>query len=404
LHRWRAADILVGGKKMNNFKGFLMKGIVLSEEEKMVFDAVQELCRNEIAPRAAELDREERFPWENIRKINEMRLNGLFIPEEYGGNPVSKIAWFLILKEISKACTSTAIVFSTTSHCCHPILKFGTKEQKERFIPVFLEGGLGAISITESHAGSDARAMRATAKKVKDGYLLNGHKTFVTNGDVADIITIFCKIKDEKETSGISPFIISKGMAGISVGKKEKKMGLRASSTVEIIIEDCLVSDDRLLGEPGDGFRMLLSFLNESRPNIGAQAVGLAEAAFEEAVKYANERVQFGKRIIEHQGIQFMIAEMATRIQAAWQLVLHVGRLMDQGHKDFSREASMAKLMASEVAERVASDAVQIHGGYGYCRDYPVERMLRDAKITQIYEGTSQIQKIVIGRSFTVKR
>lgn len=384
-------------------RDFLMKGIELTEDERLVLGTVQDLCRNEIAARAAEIDREERFPWENIQKINEIGLNGLFIPEPYGGNPVSKVAWLVILKEISKACPSTAIIFATSSHCCHPIVQFGTEEQKRRFLPVFLNGGLGAISITESHAGSDARAMRALALQRSDGYLLNGTKTFVTTGDVADLLLVFFQVKADDHELGLSPFVISKDMSGFSVGKIEEKMGIRASSTTEIIFEDCLVSSDRLLGEPGEGFRMLLNFLNSSRPNIAAQAVGMAEAAFEAAVNYANERTQFGKRIIEHQGIQFMIAEMATQIQAAWQMVLHVGRLMDQGHEDYSAEASMAKLMASEVAERVASDAVQIHGGYGYCRDYPVERMFRNAKITQIYEGTSQIQKIVIGRHFTTK-
>jgi alkylation response protein AidB-like acyl-CoA dehydrogenase len=385
-------------------RDFLMKGINLTEDEKLVLETVQDLCRKELAPRAAEVDREERFPWENIRKINEMGLNGLFIPEAYGGNPVSKIAWLVILKEMSKACPSTGIIFATTSHCCHPIVQFGNEGQKRRFLPVFLNGGLGAISITESHAGSDATAMRASAVQRPDGYLLNGTKTFVTTGDVADLLMVFFQVKAGTHTLGLSPFVISNDMSSFRVGRKEEKMGIRASSTAEIIFEDCLVSSDRLLGKPGEGFRMLLSFLNSSRPNIAAQAVGLAEAAFEAAVNYANERIQFGKRIVEHQGIQFMIAEMATQIQAAWQMVIHVGRLMDQGHEDYAAEASMAKLMASEVAERVASDAVQIHGGYGYCRDYPVERMLRDARITQIYEGTSQIQKIVIGRHFRTKR
>ncbi|MFC1896296.1 acyl-CoA dehydrogenase family protein, partial [Thermodesulfobacteriota bacterium] len=234
--------------------------------------------------------------------------------------------------------------------------------------------------------------------------ILNGVKQFVTTGDVADIIIVFAKIVEKDEILGLSPFVITKDMPGFKVGKKERKMGIRASSTAEIILENCHVPDDRLLGKPGDGFKILLDFLNDSRPNIAAQAIGLAQAAFEAAVTYANQRVQFGRRIIEFQGIQFMIAEMATRIMGAWQSVLHVARLMDQGDKDYSAEASMAKLLASEVAEKVASDAVQIHGGYGYSREYAVERIFRDSKITQIYEGTSQIQKIVIGRHFTEKK
>lgn len=384
-------------------RDFFLKGITLNEDEKLILETVQELCRKEIAPRAAEVDKEERFPWENIEKINEIGLNGLFIPEAYGGNPVSKTAWLVVLKEISKACPSTGVIFATTSHCCYPIVKFGTHEQKEKFLPLFLEGALGAISMTESHAGSDVRSMKSTAVKTLDGYLINGTKTFVTSGDVADVFSVFLKIKENGETLGLSPFVITKDTAGLGVGKKEEKMGVRASSTTGIVLEECRVPEDHLIGVPGQGFKILLNYLNDSRPNIAAQAVGVAEAAFDAAVSYANERIQFGKRIIEHQGIQFMIADMATQIQAAWQSVLHAARLMDLGHEDFSAEASMAKLMASEVAEKVASDAIQIHGGYGYCRDYPVERILRDSKITQIYEGTSQIQKIVIGRHFTEK-
>jgi acyl-CoA dehydrogenase len=384
-------------------KDFLLKGVILNEDERLILETVRDLCRHEIAPRAAEVDRLESFPWDNIKKINEMGLNGLFIPEEYGGNPVSKTAWLIILKEISKACPSTGIIFATTSHCCYPIVQSGTEEQKKKFLPIILEGALGAISITENEAGSDAKAMRAMAITTSDGYVLNGRKTFVTTGDVADILTVFVKVKEEDEILGLSPFVLTNDLTGLSVGKKEEKMGLRGSSTAEVVLEDCRVPSDRLLGAPGEGFSILLSSLNSSRPNIAAQAVGMAEAAFDAAVSYANQRMQFGKRIIEHQGIQFMIAEMATQIQAAWQLILSVGRLMEKGQEDYSKEASMAKLMASEVAERVASDAIQIFGGYGYCRDYPVERIYRDAKITQIYEGTSQIQKIVIGRYFTEK-
>jgi alkylation response protein AidB-like acyl-CoA dehydrogenase len=385
-------------------KEFFLKGVTLSEDEKLVVETVQDLCRKDIGPLAAEVDRDERFPWENIEKINEIGLNGLFIPEAYGGSPVSKTAWLVILRELSKACPSTAIIFATTSHCCYPIVKFGTHKQKEKFLPMFLKGALGAISMSESHAGSDVRSMKSTAIKTPDGYVANGTKAFVTSGDTADLFSVFFNVREDGKTLGLSPLVITKDMPGFSVGKKEEKMGVRASSTAGIVLEDCLVPEDHLIGVPGEGFKILLDYLNDSRPNIAAQAVGVAEAAFEAAVSYANERVQFGKRIIEHQGIQFMIAEMATRVQAAWQSVLHVARLMDLGHEDFSAEASMAKLMASEVAEKVTSDAIQIHGGYGYCRDYPVERMMRDSKITQIYEGTSQIQKIVIGRHFTEKK
>jgi alkylation response protein AidB-like acyl-CoA dehydrogenase len=384
-------------------KDFLLKGVTLNQEEKMILETVQDLCRKEIAPRAAEVDAEERFPWENIKKINEIGLNGLFVPEQYGGNPISKTAWLVILKEISKACPSTGIILATNSHCAYPVIHFGNAEQKQKFLPKFMEGALGAISMTESNAGSDVRSMRSTATRVRDGYVLHGTKAFVTTGDVADLLTIFVKVKEGDNILGLSPFMVSKKTEGFSVGKKEEKMGVRASSTVEVILEDCLIPEENLIGTPGQGFEILLDYLNDSRPNIAAQAVGLAEAAFEAAVSYANQRVQFGKRIIEHQGIQFMIAEMATQLLAAWQTVMHVAGLIDQGRKDFAAEASMAKLIASETAERISSNAVQIHGGYGYCRDYPVERLFRDSKITQIYEGTSQIQKIVIGRHFMEK-
>jgi acyl-CoA dehydrogenase len=384
-------------------KDFLLKGLQFNREEKMILETVRDLCRKEIGPRAAEIDENERFPWENIQKLNEVGLNGLFIPEAYGGSPVSKVAWMTLLKEISKTCPSTAIIYATTSHCCCPIIRYGSVEQKEKFLSMVIGGSLGAISVTESDAGSDARAMKAQAEKTPDGYTLNGVKQFVTTGDVADITIVFANILEKGENQGMSPFIVTRDIPGFSVGKKEKKMGIRGSSTTEILLEKCRVPVDRLLGKPGDGFKIFLDFLNDSRPNIAAQAVGVAQAAFDAAVSHANQRIQFGRRIIELQGIQFMIADMATRIMAAWQSVLNVARLMDQGADDFSVEASMAKLLASEVAERVASDAVQIHGGYGYCRDYPVERIFRDSKITQIYEGTSQIQKILIGRHFVEK-
>lgn len=385
-------------------KDFFLKGVPLDEDEKLVLETVQDLCRKELAPRAALYDEEEKFPWENVKKINEIGLNGLFVPEEFGGNPVSKKAWLVILKEISKACPSTGIILATTAHCVYPLVKFGTHEQKSKFLPKIIDGAIGAISMTESHAGSDVKSMNATAVKYTNGYVLNGTKVFVTSGDVAHLLTIFLKVKEGDKVQGLSPFVVTKDMDGFTTGKKEKKMGVRASSTAEIILEDVHVPDENLIGELGGGFKILLDYLNDSRPNIAAQAIGIAEAAFNAAVTYANERIQFGKRIIEHQGIQFMIADMAAQIQAAWQCVLHVASLMDQGYTDFAAESSMAKLLASETAEKVASAAIQIHGGYGYCRDFPVERFYRDSKITQIYEGTSQIQRIVIGRYFTKKK
>ena len=242
-------------------RDFFLKGIRLREEEKLVLETVQDLCRKEIGPRAAEVDKEETFPWENIEKINEIGLNGLFIPEAYGGNPISKTAWLVILKELSKACPSTAIIFATTSHCAYPVVEFGTHEQKEKFLPMFLEGALGGISMSESHAGSDVRAMRSTAVKTAEGYRINGTKTFVTTGNVADVFSIFLKVKENDEILGLSPFVITKDMAGFSVGKKEEKMGVRASSTAGIVLEDVEVPADHLIGPPGDGFKILLDII-----------------------------------------------------------------------------------------------------------------------------------------------
>jgi acyl-CoA dehydrogenase len=384
-------------------KGLLLKGITLNEHEALTLRTVQDLCRKEISPRASLYDKEEKFPWENIKQLNELGFNGLFIPEEHGGNPVSKLVWLIILKEISKACASTGIIAATTMHSCYPITKFGTTEQKKKFLQVFLKGAVGAISITEQDAGSDVKAMKTIAQETPGGYILNGTKAFVTSGDVADSITVFAKVKVKNEILGLSPFVIARNMPGVKVGKIENKMGMRASKTAEIILEDCFVPADHLIGTPGDGFKILINYLNESRPNIAAQAVGLAEGAFEAAISYANSRKTFGRRLIEHQGMQFMVADMATQIHAAWQLVVHVAKLMDEGSADYSAEASMAKLMSGDMAEKIVSDAIQIHGGYGYCTDYPIERMYRDAKITQIYEGTTQIQKVFIGKYFTDK-
>ncbi|MFH0844408.1 MAG: acyl-CoA dehydrogenase family protein [Pseudomonadota bacterium] len=384
-------------------KDILMKGLALNEDERLIFQTVQAFCQKEIAPLAAEIDRDERFPWETIEKIKELGLAGLFIPEEYGGNPVSKTAWVAIMKEIAKACMATSLIFCTIYHSSYFISLLGTPEQKKKFLPPYMEGIVGSICITESGAGSDVRGMRTMAVKQSDGFLMNGTKTFVTNGDVAKILTIFSKVKENDEILGINPIVITSDMPGFSVGKKEEKLGMRASGTAEVILEDCNVPDDHLLGKPGDGFKALLTYLNESRPNVAAQAVGVAEAAFEASVTYANTRIQFGRRIIENQGVLFMIAEMATQLHAAWQMLLHVARLMDEGHKDYSTESSIVKLFASEMAEKVTSNAILIHGGYGYCRDYPVERMYRDAKLLQIYEGTSHINKVVIGRRFLEK-
>jgi len=379
----------------------LDEALPLSPEERMLVESVRGVCRDQIAPNAEHADRTGEFPWENVKALNALGLNAMFVPEAYGGAPASYTAYLACVREISRACASTGIIWATNFHGMKPIIDFGTEEQKQRLLPRIAEGGLGALCITEPSAGSDATGMKTRFRPDGDHVVVNGGKTFITNGDVADRYLVFGKwgeITDDKKA--ISVLVVEKGTPGLEVRGKEKKMGHRASSTCELSFEDCRVPRANLLGEPGQGLAILLASLNKSRPSIAAHALGIARAAFEDAVAYINERKQSGKRILEFQGIQFLLADMATDLATAEAWLWHVARLVDGGAKDFGVEASIAKMRASDVAMRVTTDAVQLLGGYGYCSEYRVERLMRDAKITQIWEGTNQIHRQLVGRSF----
>jgi alkylation response protein AidB-like acyl-CoA dehydrogenase len=375
--------------------------LALADEEKMLLESVQALARQQIAPRAEHFDRTAEFPWENVRAINELGLNAMFVPEAYGGAPTSYTAYLACVREISKACAATGIVWATTYHGMKPLIDWGTEEQKQRLLPRIAQGELGALAITEPGAGSDATGMRTSFREEGDEIVINGGKTFITNGDVADLYLLFGKwdgIPGAKE--GISVLILEKGTPGLSVVRLEDKMGTRASSTATLALDDCRVPRANLLGQPGDGLKILFASLNKSRPSVAAHALGIARAAFEDAVAYINERRQSGRKILEFQGIQFMVADLASELVLVeswlWQLAARV----DAGEKDFGIEASLLKMRASDLAMRVATDAVQLLGGYGYCKDFRVERLMRDAKITQIWEGTNQVHRQLIGRSF----
>jgi len=370
---------------------------LLNEEQLGLQKLIRDFAHKEIAPKAAEYDQTEEFPWENINKMADMGLMGLPIPEEYGGTGTDALSYVIALEEISKACAATGVIMAVhTSVGIGPILQFGTEEQKQKYIPD-LAGGqkIGAFVLTEPNAGSDASRLATTAKADGDYYVLNGAKCFITNGKVADTFNVFATVDKSKGVKGITGFIVEKGTPGFSIGKKEEKMGIRASSTTEVILENCRVPKANILGKEGEGFKIAMSMLDTGRIGIAAQALGIAQAAYEEAVKYAKVREQFGKPIAAFQGISFMLADMAIQIEGARRLVYHAASLKDAG-MPFGKEAAIAKTFASDTAVKVALDAIQVMGGYGYSREYPVERLLRDAKITQIYEGTNQIQRIVI--------
>jgi acyl-CoA dehydrogenase len=367
----------------------------------MLVDSVKTLARETLAPRAAEFDRVAEFPWANVEAINRLGLNAMFIPEAYGGSPLSYAAYLACVREISAACASTGIIWATNFHGIKPLVDFGTEEQKKRLLPRIAQGGLVSLAITEPSAGSDATGMKTRFAPQGDQIVVNGGKTFITNGDVADLILLFGKWSEiDDDRKAISALILEKGTPGLAVLRTEEKMGLRASSTATLAFDSCRVPRANLLGAPGEGLKLLLASLNKSRPSVAAHALGIARAAFGDAVAYINERRQSGRRIVEFQGIQFLLADLATELALTERWLWHVGALVDAGEEDMGIEASILKMRASDLAMRMATEAVQLHGGYGYCKDYRVERLLRDAKITQIWEGTNQIQRQLIGRSF----
>ncbi len=370
----------------------------------MLVDSVRQLARDEIEKRAAHYDRSAEFPHDNVKAINDLGLNAIFIPEPYGGAQMSYAAYLECVREISKACASTGIIWATNFHALKPLIDFGSDEQKKRLLPVMLEGGLASLTITEPSAGSDATGMKTEFKPDGDQIIINGTKTFITNGAHADLYLLFGKWSEIADSKGaISVLVLEKGTPGLKVVREEDKMGLRASSTAALAFDNCRVPRANLVGKPGDGLKILLASLNRSRPSVAAHALGIARAAFEDAVAYINERRQSGHKIIEFQGIQFMLADMATDLAMCEAWLWHVARMVDGGAVDFGVEASMLKMRASDLAMRISTDAVQLHGGYGYCKDYRVERLMRDAKITQIWEGTNQIHRQLIGRAFTKK-
>lgn len=389
---------------MMNMFDRLDASLRLGDDEQMLLESVTTLARERIAPRAEQLDREGAFPWDNMRDINALGLNAMFIPEEFGGAPLSYQCYLACVREISKACASTGITWATNFHGMKPLIEFGSQEQKSRLLPRIAEGGLGALAITEPNAGSDATGMRTTFREEGDTIVIDGGKTFISNGDVADLYLVFGKwagIDDPKQS--ISALIIEKGAPGLSVVRLEDKMGTRASSTATLAFDNCVVPRSNLLLDPGSGLRILFGSLNRSRPSVAAHALGIARAAFEDMVAYINERRQSGRRILEFQGIQFMLADLASELVMCEAWMWRLAESIDAGAKDFGIEASVLKLRSTDLAMRMTTDAVQMLGGYGYCKDYRVERLMRDAKITQIWEGTNQVHRQLIGRSFLKK-
>ena len=375
-----------------------------NEDERMLLDQVQRLADQVIAPAAEHYDRSGEFPQKNVDAINALGLNALFVPEAYGGAPMSIRLYLRVVQIISEACASTGIIYSTNYHGMKPLIDVGTEDQKQRLLPLIAEGGLGALAITEPEAGSDATGMKTSFTPDGDDIIVNGTKIFITNGNIADRILLFGKwseIDDPKKA--ISALIFEKGTPGFEVIRLEEKMGHRASPTAAIAFNNARVKHANLLGNPGDGLSILLSSLNKSRPSVAAHALGIATAAFKDMVTYINDRKQSGRKIIEFQGNQFMLADLATDLAMAESWLDYVAGLFEHGESDFGLEASMIKMRASDLAMRISTEAVQMHGGYGYCADYRVERLMRDAKITQIWEGTNQVHRQLIGRSFIKK-
>jgi len=373
----------------------------LSEEERMIQQTAREFAETEIAPVAAENDAKAHFPKDIIKKLGELGFMGMLVPEQYGGAGLSNFCLVIALEEINRVCASTGVTMSVqNSLVISPILKYATDEIKQKYLPRLATGELlGAYALSEAEAGTDAASIQTRGVKDGDHYVFNGTKLWITTGADADLFTVFVKTDPEARVKGISAFLVEKGTKGFSVGKKEDKLGLRASSTTELVFEDCRVPAKNMLGSEGEGFKIALATLDGGRIGIGTQSVGIARACLEASVAYAREREQFGKKIGEFQAIQWKIADMATQIDAARLMVYRASRMRDL-NVPHTKEAAMAKLFASEVANRAAREAVQIHGGAGYLKDFPVERYYRDARITEIYEGTSEVQRIVISRAF----
>lgn len=378
----------------------------LTEEQEMLRQIVKRLTEDKVAPRATEIDEKDEYPWDLKELIAEQGLLGAGIPEEYGGTGAGLPSVCLIVEEIAKASASASLIVAAQELGMMPILVGGSEAQKQKYLPGIADGDqICAFALTEPNAGSDAGSVKTKAVREGDKYILSGQKCFITNGSIADVFTVFATVDPKAGLKGLSAFIVEKDYPGVSVGKKEHKMGIRGSETTEVIFDNCPVPAENMMGKEGDGFKIAMMTLDRTRPVIGAQAVGIAQGALDYAVNYAKERVQFGKPIAAFQGLQFMLADMATRVEAARQLVYKAAFLIEHAAEnnasatDISQFSSMSKLFASDTAMQVTVDALQILGGYGYMKEYPMERMMRDAKITQIYEGTNQIQRVVIAKN-----
>jgi alkylation response protein AidB-like acyl-CoA dehydrogenase len=368
-----------------------------TDEQRMIQSMVREFSRKVIRESAMERDKTKAFPGDNLKKMAELGLLGMTVPMEYDGSGADAVSYALALMEIAYSCASTAVIMSVhNSIVCETLLNFGSEVQKQTFLTRLASGKIiGAFALTEPHAGSDPVDQLTTAVRGDDGYVINGNKRFITTGKNAGLIIVTAKTDAKAGHRGISTFLVPKGTPGLKVGKEEDKMGLRASDTVDLILNDCLVPKDNLLGKEGEGFKIAMKALDTGRIGIAAQSIGVAQAALDESIRYAKERTQFGRSISKFQHTRFVIAEMATKIEAARQLMLSAAELKDR-NEPFSRQASMAKLFASEMVNEITARAIQIHGGYGFIKDYTVERLYRDARVFTIYEGTSEIQKIVI--------
>jgi alkylation response protein AidB-like acyl-CoA dehydrogenase len=376
-----------------------------SDEEAMILDVVRQLVKERVEPRAAEIDANAEYPADIKQLFAENDLLGIPFPAEYGGLGGTFLTYVKVVEEVAKACASSSLIIAVQELGALPILIGGSEEQKKKYLPKFASGEwVAAYALTEAGSGSDAAgSMRTRARKDGEDYVLDGNKIWITQGNVADVVAVFAVTDPDKGPNGISAFIVEKGTPGFSVGKIEKKMGIRGSPTVELAFENCRVPAANLIGPEGDGFKIAMKVLDKSRPGIAAQALGIAQGALDYATNYLKERVAFGKPLSQQQGLQFMLADMKTEVEAARLLLYEAARKCDEGAPDITTWAAMCKLKCGDVAMSVTTDAVQLLGGFGYSTEYPVERMMRDAKITQIYEGTQQIQRIVIARSMVGK-
>lgn len=371
----------------------------LTEEQLMIKELAAKIADEKVMPIRAELDEKEEFPWEIMKHCADADLFGVYIPEEYGGFGGGALEYCLAIEELSRACIGVSVSYAASGLGSYPILMFGTEKQKKKYMPAIASGEkLAAFGLTEANAGSDAGGTQTTAVLEGNEYVLNGTKQWITNGGEAETYTVVAMTNRAKGARGASAFIVEKGTPGFSFGKKEMKMGIRSSATRELVFENCRIPKENLLGKEGMGFLIAMRTLDKSRPGIGMQGVGLAQGALDVAVQYARERVQFGKPIIANQALQHMLADMAMGVEAARALCYATARFVDSGSKNFTKESAMSKCYASDMAMKVATDAVQVLGGYGYMREYPTEKMMRDAKILQIYEGTNQIQRNVIAQ------